>query len=505
MTHAFPPGPLRSVAAHLSWLALIALTSLPVGCGSGPAKPTPISAMMDPSVHTSLQVAAVRRAWQAVETGEIDRAAARESLKKVAWARARWEGVRRAAIETLLEDQANLDDTHSMLKLMLPTETQWPIIEFISATAVERGWTDLTTALVRSWSRPVVQPTDALRPERLALEKLHPGRSPEDIVFSIFTAENEHGLRDRDRQDAWTLLRRIDPTGARTIALLGQSTDSDPGDDPHVASLRSAAHDLHAIPETGEQLSWVRQLREPANSPFWTAAAAAVARLNDRQRDGLQLRHAAAVVWAGEHRPTWLSASREELVEQVVSRQKTWRKHLRDTQRSGGAALSELAPAWRDRLSWADALSILLAADVLADPAVARSLFDQTEADRRDNSSEHGGLIDPATSDTGSLFALRPFTPRFTQRAGDNRFVAPTEMTEAGALSLFHYHFHVQRLRNASYAGPSGEDIDYARRFGRSCIVFTSIGPDILNADFYQGEGVVIDLGEVLRPSPSQR
>jgi hypothetical protein len=50
------------------------------------------------------------------------------------------------------------------------------------------------------------------------------------------------------------------------------------------------------------------------------------------------------------------------------------------------------------------------------------------------------------------------------------------------------------------YAGPGQGDDAYAQVLGRSCIVFTTLGKDSMNADYYQPDGVVIDLGEIRRP-----
>jgi hypothetical protein len=147
-------------------------------------------------------------------------------------------------------------------------------------------------------------------------------------------------------------------------------------------------------------------------------------------------------------------------------------------------------------MSWADALLGSIAADVFLDPALVRILFDQAEADRADTSTEHGGVIDG--SPTG--FAARLFPPRPAQRAGDRRFIASIEMIEQGVDSIFHYHLHCTSRDNADYAGPSDDDIAYAKRQGRSCLVFTFVGQDSLNADYYQPDGATIDLGTMKRP-----
>ena len=64
------------------------------------------------------------------------------------------------------------------------------------------------------------------------------------------------------------------------------------------------------------------------------------------------------------------------------------------------------------------------------------------------------------------------------------------------ATALAHYHFHVQRVDNAEFAGPGPGDMDYATDQGRACVVFTSVRAGVLNANYYHA-GVSVNLGEV--------
>ena len=73
-------------------------------------------------------------------------------------------------------------------------------------------------------------------------------------------------------------------------------------------------------------------------------------------------------------------------------------------------------------------------------------------------------------------------------------------MFDAGYVSLFHFHMHVQRYRNERYAGPGPGDLDYAELNRTNCLVLTFVGRDRLNVDFYRHGGVVVDLGVVERP-----
>ena len=470
----------------MGFLLLTAAT----GFGRGPD----LSVMNDAKAHTDARIKAIRATWDAVRDGETSAADAREMLKRVAWSRGTYFKVRGAAIEALLDDEPNIADTRNMLRLMLPTETQWEVIEQIANTAGAGGWTELAPALVRSWSRPVLEPPDDQRPERKALEKMFPERSPEESVFMVFSGaiEGSDILKERDRLDAYALLRRVDTSGERTRALLaGDAVDTN---DELVLALRAGARELRAVPDTGEQLDWLRRLRAPANQVFWTEASAALAQLRDDQTAGLGLRHAAIVRWTAANRPQWMSASRDGLYEEVKGMLAKTRKHPRVHDSMSGDA-KEMLRDWQKELCWGDLLTLRVALDVLGAPAIASSCFHQADKDLLDRSTEHGGLI----TDSGGGVAAVSFLPRASQRAGDMTFVAPNDMIEGGDTALFHYHFHANRHTNSEYAGPSKGDIETARSLGRASLVMTFVRKDALNVDYYQGDGIRVDLGEIVR------
>ena len=94
----------------------------------------------------------------------------------------------------------------------------------------------------------------------------------------------------------------------------------------------------------------------------------------------------------------------------------------------------------------------------------------------------------------------RLFAPRPASRIGDERFVASADMLRSSDRALAHYHFHVQKWGNARFAGPSTDDRVYAWRQGRTCLVFTGIRKGVLAVDYYQPNGLILDLGEITRP-----
>ncbi|TVQ64351.1 MAG: hypothetical protein EA379_01720 [Phycisphaerales bacterium] len=484
------------IAAGL--LAALTLGLTLSGCAGGQrGDRDPMAVAADREAHTSVRVRAIEEVARRARDGEIDHERHREVMKRITWGAGNPSIVRIPAIDALLEgDEA---DTRAMLALMLPRETHWPVIEHISAVAVERGWDELTPAFVRSWSRVVAEPPDDQRPERAAILALNPGRTVDSVVFEVFATPNEDALfGERTRLDAWTLLCRLDSTGSRIRDLLRtHPVAPEEVDDPLLADLLIGARDLGAVPTTGEQLEWMRALRRPEARSFYEEAKAAVAGLEAEQLEGFELRHVSGVRWAARHRPAWMERSRAELLSEIrrrVAGRRVYERHAETV--PGVRPPRETLDANERHFVWGDALLILIADEAIQHAGVVEALMTQADADRKDTTTEYGGVLD-ATDDGGFVALLYP--PRPAQRLGDNRFVASPELLERGHTALFHYHFHARRADEREYAGPSPGDFEYAQRFGRSCMVFSSITLDILNADYFQPNGGRLDLGEIRR------
>lgn len=490
----YTPATMRNALLPLA----VSLALLPACTGSQrTASEDPAIILADPDSTRTARKQAIRDGWAQAEAGEIDRALWRESVKKIAWSASSQADLRIVAIDSLLADDP--DDTRAMLALIIPRDPSWPVIEHTLNLAVERAWTDMTPAIVRSWSRPVIDPPDERRPERAALVELHPGREVPDIVFDVFLERGDGSfLADRARTDAWTLLCRIDPSMTTVRARLA-SLAGDPRtqEDPLLQDLVEGARQLAAVPVTGEQLEWLRDLRKPENRDFLEQASAVIATLSPEQLEGFEMRHAAGVRWAAEQRPEWLRAPRAELLaqaEQTLSGRKRYTRIADDV--TGYSPPREMIDSYASDLVWGDALLILIAIEAMDDPAIVASMFEQADEDLDDTTTEWGGVLDARSS---SFIALS-YPPRPVQRVGDNRFVASPELLAAGAPALFHYHFHARQTALREYAGPSRGDLEYAQRFGRSCLVLTFITRDALDADYYQPDGAVIDLGVIRRP-----
>jgi len=403
-----------------------------------------------------------------------------------------------------------------MARLLLPTESSPEAIRVLSDRVVEGGWVELVPALVRSYARVSPNVPDGDRDERRALVALEPGKSLERIVFDVFlhpsrglSGEREQAvlrLSQRTRDEAWGLLARLDPSGELRRSLIGNDSfldDETEGDSRVlVDDLRVGQRDLGVIPDTALEIGWLSNLRHHQdqrnarlNSEWWAQTKEAVAELGEAQRNGLAMRHLEAVRWASVNRPAWLTLDRDSLFGLAYERINPRKHHKRRSVKGEGRRLERLGD-WRDELVWGDLLSILVVDRSLGDPDVIDQLFTQRVLDTKDDSTEYGGVIERGT-DHGFRAVL--FRPRSRDRTDDQRFVASDDMFRFSDRSLAHYHFHADKRNNGRFSGPSIGDMINAAGSGRTSLVFTSLGTDHMNVDLYQPNGVVVDLGEIIR------
>lgn len=478
-------------------VCLLAAGLMVAGCAGGSKAPPPLSAVTDSTAHSKARIRAIESGWDRVAADEIDSASFRESLKTVVWSRSTFWEIRLTALKELVRDAARIEDTKNMIRLMLPTETHWEVMEYVADLAIEREWRDLAPALVRSWSRPpVAEPPDERRPERRALAALFPDASVEATVYRVFAGDFADDQSDeRERKAAWGLLCRIDRDGAHIRELLAQ--DDSATEDAMMRVLRRGAADLRSVPLTEAQLTWLIELARSEHSAFWSEAKAAIGGLSAEQLTGFELRHAAHVVWASRHRPGWLLMERSALLAELDRTLGDINRHNRVTSINAAIRQPPTLREWDDALVWGDVLSAMVGLEFVRSQEMHEALFYYADRDQLDASTEYGGIV---TFADDARFQILEFPPRPAQRIADNRFVASYDMIEASDAALFHFHNHAQRYRNGRYAGPSDADIKYALREGRGCLLFTFVNRDTLNADYYQGDGANIDLGEITRP-----
>ncbi|TVQ60604.1 MAG: hypothetical protein EA378_10980 [Phycisphaerales bacterium] len=506
------PGSPRAKSLAGAWVVPMVLAALLLtGCGGSPHLSDPLGQLRDPTASVGRRVAAAEQAWDRVREGEGDRTATRETMKSLAWSRQAPVPVRLACLEALLNDPSPSGeaDARQMASMLIWREPLLPIVEFIATTAADRGWTEFTPSLVRSYAQQRPRVRDADRPERAALARLHPDRPVAEVVFGIFLRpEIEGGVYDMDwsertRMDAWDLLQRLDPDGRLRGRLLegSEAAVADAGGLAVVQTLRAGLADLRVVPKTSDELRWLIRLRDTsdgANAAWWREAARAIARLDGARGERLELRHVEAVRWASAHRSDWLDRTREDLLAEIGARTSSRdRFPRRDGVASFRGVRSESLEAWSDRMSWADALTVLVVDDALRDGGFERAIFEFAELDREDTTTEYGGTLEWAAP---GRWRLSLYPPRASDRRGDDVFVASAEMIEASDRALAHFHLHAQRVDMRRFAGPSEGDFAYAARSGRTCVVFTSIDRDTMNLDVFTPDGVVIDLGTYTRP-----
>lgn len=482
----------------------------------------PLLDVRNPELLARDRVTAARAAWAEVESGVRSRERTREAFKSLAWSNSTEQPVRLTLVNLLMSDETaeGEADSRSMVRLMLPTERSASVTRLLALTAAERGWDGTLGPLIRAYARVMPGVADSARPERAAIASLRPGVSVEETVYGVFLRPSGGGEQsggvtgsvlqtdERTRDDAWTLLSRLDLDGRVRARLIGADTaaDADAGSAADVRTLRAGLSELGSLPATGAELAWLRRLHRhedaslrATNNAWWEQAAAVVATLTPAQRRGLELRHAEPLRWAAERRPAWLGMTREALLNELAGRLDQRPRQTRDAPR-GQRARSERLRDWAERMSYGDVLAVLVVDETLADALVRASLFEQVDLDRRDESTEYGGVLDLAVDPEGDgPYRAVLFRPRARDRVSDDRFVASGDMIRFSDRALAHYHMQVQRARMSRQAGPSDGDLLYAAESGRTCLVFTSVGRETLNADVYTPDGQIIDLGYVER------
>lgn len=463
----------------------LAFLILVAGCAS-PTQTDPVAALASPSLTGGQH----RRALQALDQTPPDDPATLDALSRVVSQDGYTIEVREAALERLA--QRDLERLKAAIRRTLPRTAAWGWITRLSQIIAERGWTDLSPALVSSWARPVMFNNDDLeRPEYLALASMHGAENVTDVVFAMLIESKgvgEQGLRSR----CWDLLHRLGQR-ERLVELLASREIA--ADDPMLLDLQAGAAELGLVPRNREEILWMRKLREPQRAEFWSQAVAAVQGLNPQRRAELALRDLPIVVSASLHDRELLALSVDELHRRVDAYLRTQRHHVEDETAGGFADTSrQRLGEYEGKLSWGDLAAMLVAIRAMQVPEVVDHLFDFAERDRADESTEYGGVI---ALDAKDRFEVREFVPVF--REHDQRFNPSQAMFDAGYTAVFHFHNHTQNHRNERYAGPGIWDLNTADNTRANCLVFTFVNRDTLNVDYYRHDRVVVDLGEIRR------
>lgn len=461
-------------------------------CESMPSASDPISTLKNPAASGRQQQAALA----SLQRNPAEDPATNQALASVVSSDKHTPDIRVASLNELAE--RDLPALKTAIRRSLPRSTSWAWITRASQIIAERGWIDLTPALVSSLARPVMQPKDDFdRPEFIALVKLHGSSNIADVVYNTFVDSNsisEQGLRAR----CWDLLHRLGQRD-RLIALL--SSGELPPKDALLADLRASATELGIIPHNREEILWLRKLREPARADFWSRAVSAVAALPKQRRAELEMRDLPIIVSASLYDPDLLRTPAGTLYDRVDTYLTNQSHHVQASNFDGFAGNSRQSLAeHQEQLTWGDLAAMLIAVRAIQVPEVVAHVFNYAERDRADKTTEYGGII---SLDSRDRFAIREFIPVIRQH--DQRFEAPQKMLDVAYTSIFHFHLHAQNHRNSAYAGPGYGDINYANNTRANCLVFTFMNPNTMNVDYYRHDGLVIDLGEIKRPASGRK
>lgn len=440
----------------------------------------PIAVMTSPQQDSGTRLKAARQAEERFPSDERRFVA----LNSMIWDRGFGTSERKYAIDQLIKyDEADFKRKLSRRIVLIENAE---VLEYIFKLMMDRKWTDMTPTIVRQYARPARGVVEKDRIERAALETLNPGKTIEQVVFDVFCTADEQ-VEMSQRVAAWELLCRLTPRD-QLLALLAKAPDST----AMVNDLRACAADLATVPTNKEGVLWLSYLRDPSRRAWWASAQARVATLTDDKRAGLELRHILVLMnapdrAAAKDRATLIADLRTRLAAQEhYLLAPTYDGQAKDYPQQFGEVAAQL--------SWGDALVITTLLDAIQEPSVAATLLAQSERDKTDTGSEHGGAL--LFNDAGRLYA-KEFPAKIRQH--NLKFISPPELIEAVYTGAAHYHLHAQETRNRDHAGPGRGDLEFATRLNFNCLVFTSIDKNTLNADYYQPGGIVVDLGVIKR------
>jgi hypothetical protein len=477
-----PCSPARVAALAMPLVVSIAVT----GCDVSPRVADPIATLNTPSMTGSQH----RKAIELLAETPVDDADANKALERVISNEGYTVPVREQALDVLAS--RNLDQAQRALRLTLPNSKAWAWVERACQIIAERDWKVLTPALVSSWGRVVIFESDEYkRPEYIALAQMYGEDKVIDEVFDLFVKSRsvgDQGLRTR----CWDLLYRLGQRD-RLLALLN-SADV-PADDVMLLDLQAASRDLGLLPHNREEILWLRKLRQPEHAEFWVRASDVCKTLPADRQAELEIRDLPIIVSASLHDPDLLAQSPEQLYERVEVFVMKQKHHTQDSNYEGIAGSGERLNAHRQKLTWGDLAAMLIAIRAMQVPEVVAHLFDYAARDRADTTTEYGGVI---SLDSKNRFEILEFPPVI--RENDKKFISSQDMLDAAYVGIFHFHLHVQKVRNAQFAGPGFGDTNYADSTRANCLVFTSINENTLNVDYYRYDRVVVDLGEIKRP-----
>ena len=377
------------------------------------------------------------------------------------------------------------------LELSLPRMADVAWRERVCAMIAEQKIEALVPTLIRAWANPATGfQMRGDRPERVALEQIV-GKDQVSATLLRTMRESNPITQANLRARCWELLMKSGDS-ARLRVLLADA-DAVRGD-ALLTDLARCSTELGLLPTTREEILWVRKICEPARSAFFDSARAALAAMPKDRREAIEVRSLPIAVAANLRRPALLTASDQELYDEIARRIADRRKYSPDFT-GFGSGFTENLYEQRTHATWSDLAAMVIALDVLSEEALLRHIFEESDRDSEDRTTEFGGVLALDSKNAGELLE---FPPRSKQ--GDLRYESPQVLFDALYTGLFHYHNHAQKHDNSNYAGPHTGDFAFADSTRCNGIVFTFISADLIDVDFYRYDRFVVDLGVVKRP-----
>ena len=361
------------------------------------------------------------------------------------------------------------------------------MLEAICQRAADSRRVDMIGPLTRSFARTARTIPLHDRPEAKALVGLSDDHQLEPVLWSVLLG-HEPAYALNEQAAAWSVLCGLVGVEDATARLTARPMPPNAMGLP--AILIQHRRVLTPLPSSREELLWLIHLHR-RQSPVLTITIGQADHAADHP---LALRHLPALQHAiPERRQRHVASLRSGLAKRLSGRP----THARGLDTEDAVAVSPIAEHFTDHaeaLTYGDLVALHVVLDVLERPAVVAALFHQADADLADTATEHGGALLWGRG----VIKAQPFSPIL--KTNDHAFISPHTLIEAMYTGLAHYHFHAQKHDNAAYAGPGPGDLVFAERMGFNCLVLTFVDTDTLAVDYYQPDGIVIDLGVIRRP-----
>lgn len=476
----------RMIAVMLVPATLVAVLLATVGCSTGPMR-DPATVLLDRDTSIARRTRALR---QLAQTNDD---AAAQTLLDVLMSDRQPIELRSASFDALATLDA--DRLWRQVRSRLHEVGQWDALQMLLRQAVTHQRADVVPAIARSWARISQRYRDNARPERQAITALSPDRQITDVLWAIadgtWQADDATPTTLAEQIGAWTVLSRLVDE-----STLRSQIKHRPGSSMVLQGLERSLW-LDELPGDREAVLWMLAL-QTTEPTLWAKARSNAKLLTDDQSRGLALRHVAMLARAQIHESPPSFAAYSSMISRRVARVAAGQHFDRET--ASVDAQSQGLPSQRlmdhaDDLTFLDYVFLDRLLDAMGNPTLVAALLKQARQDMADTRTEYGGVLAFAGDSLTAPIQARLYLP--TTLAHDRKFYSSGELVLNMYSQFAHYHFHCQQEDNVEYAGPGQGDLKFAEAMHANCVVFTYVGRDRLNVDWYRKGRVVVDLGVI--------